>query len=150
MFRFRLDILLRLRIAERDQRRAELAKALRAEELLRAEEWSLVDEQANVAMRARELKSPGAANVDALLQTHRYEVVLATQRRQLVQQIKQVEQETERRRQALVEADRGVRVLEKLRERQAAAWRLAAERRELKELDETAVLGYARRQEARA
>src|SRR6266404_4809182 len=108
MFHFRLDILLRLRIAECDQRRAELANALRAEELLRAEERSLADQRASVAARARELKSPGAADVDALLQTHRYEVVLAAQRRQLEQQLAQVEQETERRRQALVEANRGV------------------------------------------
>ena len=38
-------------------------------------------------------------------------------------QLAQVAAESERRRQALVEADRQVRVLEKLRERQAAAHR---------------------------
>src|SRR5205085_10922129 len=100
MFRFRLESLLRLRLAERDQRRAELVNALRAEELLRGDEQSLRNQQASVAARSRELKSPGAADVDALLQSHRYEVVLAVQRRQLEQQIVQVQQETERRRQA--------------------------------------------------
>jgi flagellar FliJ protein len=150
MFQFRLQTVLRLRLAERDQRRNELAKALRAEEVLLAEEQSLVDQQAAAAARARELKSPGAADVDALLQIHRYEIVLAAQRRQLAQQIVQVQQETERRRLVLVEADRGVRVLEKLRERKAAAWRVETDRHEVKRLDEMAVLGYVRRQEAHA
>ncbi len=150
MFRFRLETLLRLRLAERDQRRAELAKALRAEELLRGEERTLEGQQSEAATRSRQLKSPGAANVDALLETHRYEIVLAAQRRQLKQQIAQVEAETERRRQALVEADRQVRVLEKLRERQAAAWTKAAQRQEVKQFDELAIVGYGRRQEAPA
>src|SRR5262245_40052555 len=123
MFHFRLQTLLRLRLAERDQRRADLAKAIRAEEMLRGEDEVLVRQQSQAAARGRELKSPGAADVDLLLQTHRYEVVLAAQRRQLAAQIAQVQAEAERRRLALVEADRQVRVLEKLRERQAAAYR---------------------------
>jgi flagellar FliJ protein len=150
MFRFRLETLLRLRLAERDQRRAELAKALRAEEMLHGEEQTLEGQQIEATARSRQLKSPGAANVDALLETHRYEVVLAAQRRQLKQQIVQVEAETERRRQALVEADRQVRVLEKLRERQAAAWTKAAQRQEMKQFDELAIVGYGRRQETPA
>src|SRR5437763_16870250 len=104
MFEFRLQTVLRLRLAERDERRSELAKALRAEEVLLADERSLGEQQASVAARARELKSPGAADVDALLQTSRYEVVLAAQRRQVAQQIAQVQQEVERRRQTLMEA----------------------------------------------
>jgi flagellar FliJ protein len=150
MFRFRLETLLRLRLAERDQRRTDLAKALRAEELLRGEEQTLEGRQIEAAARSRQLKSPGAANVDALLETHRYEVVLAAQRRQLKQQIAQVETETERRRQALVEADRQVRVLEKLRERRVAAWKKENERQEVKQFDELAIVGYGRRQEASA
>jgi flagellar FliJ protein len=147
MFRFRLETLLRLRLAERDQRRAELAKAIRAEEMLRAEERTLEQQQAEAAHRGRQLKSPGAADVDALLRTHRYEVVLTAQRRQLAAQIAQVQAESERRRQVLVEADRHVRVLEKLRERQAAAHRQQAHRLETKQFDEMAILGYVRRKE---
>jgi flagellar FliJ protein len=150
MFRFRLETLLRLRLAERDQRRAELAKALRAEELLRAEERALEGQQIEAAEHSRRLKSPGTANVDSLLEMHRYEVVLAAQRRQLKQQIVQVEAETERRRQALVEADRQLRVLEKLRQRQAAVWKRETERQEVKQFDELASVGFSRRQEAPA
>ena len=147
MFHFRLQTLLRLRSAERDQRRADLAKAIRAEEMLRGELRSLAEQQAQAVEHGRKLKSPGSADIDSLLQAHRYAVILAAQERQLAAQLAQVEQETERRRQVLVEADRQVRVLEKLRERQAAAYRKEVERREVKQFDETAILGYARRQE---
>jgi flagellar protein FliJ len=147
MFRFRLETLLRLRVNDRDQRRADLAKALRAEQMLHEEAAKLRGLQATTAQRGRALKSPGAANIDALLETHRYEVVLAAQQRQLASQLTQVQAESERRRQALVEADRQVRVLEKLRERQAAVQRNQAERREAKQLDELALLGFVYRQE---
>jgi len=148
MFHFRLETLLRLRIAERDQRRAELAKALRAEEVLRAEDQQVAEEQKILAERSRALKAPGAADVDSLLQTHRYELVLGAKRKQLALQIQQVQTETERRRLAVVEADRQVRVLEKLKERQAAAHRKDEDRQEAKLYDEMATVGYSRRREA--
>jgi flagellar FliJ protein len=148
MFRFRLETLLRLRIAERDERRGDLAKALRAEEVLRAEQTQLATAQQDLAKWSKELKLPGAANVDALLSAHRYEVVLTVQARQLTGQLEQVAAEVERRRQVLVEADRQVRVLEKLRERQAAAARLHEERQEAKRYDEVAVIGHNRREAA--
>jgi len=148
MFHFRLEILLRLRIAERDQRRAELAKALRAEEMLRAEVQQVADEQRSLAQQAAALKSPGSADVDNLLQTHRYVLVLAAKQKQLATQIEQVQAEAERRRLVVVEADRQVRVMEKLKERQAAAHRCETERQEAKQYDEMAVIGYSRRREA--
>ena len=149
-FHFRLETLLRLRIAERDQRRADLAKALRAEEMLRAEDQALSQKQAGAAEESRRLKSPGAADVDALLQTHRFELALTTQRRTLAAQIAQVQAEAERRRLTLVEADRQVRVLEKLRERQADAHRRETERLDVKQFDELATQAFVRRQEAHA
>jgi flagellar FliJ protein len=148
MFHFRLETLLRLRIAERDQRRAELAKALRAEEMLRAEDRQVAEEQNILGQRSRKLKTPGSADVDSLLQTHRYELVLSTKRKQLATQIQQVQTETERRRLVVVEADRQVRVLEKLKERQAAAHRREIDRQEAKQFDEMAVIGFSRRREA--
>ena len=147
MFHFRLETLLRLRIDERDQRLADRAKALCAEEMLRAQQASLRSEQVDMAERGRQLKSPGAGNVDALLHTHRDEIVLAARWRQLAAQMMEVAAETERRRLALVEADRQVRVLEKLRERQAAAYRQSEERRETKQFDEVAIQGFVRQQE---
>jgi flagellar FliJ protein len=139
-----------LRVSERDQRRADLAKALRALEVLQLEMVNLLSEQEQVADRARALKAPGGADVDALLATHRYELLLTVKRRQVSEQISQVEGECERRRLALVEADRNVRVLEKLRERREAEYERKTERQEAKYLDEVGILGFLQRQEAQA
>jgi flagellar protein FliJ len=149
MFHFRLQTLLRLRIADRDQRRADLAKAFRAEEVLRAEVQEMAAEQQSLAERSQALKLPGAADVDRLLATHRYELLLAAKRKQLATQIEQVQAEVERRRLAVVEADRQVRVLDKLKERQAAAHRRQSDRQEAKLYDEMATIGFSRRREAR-
>lgn len=147
-FHFRLETLLRLRIAERDERRADLAKALRAEGLLLGELRQIEVEQLQAKAKVREQSAPGAADVDGLLQTNRYQLVLKSQRGQLENQLAQVRAELERRRLALLEADRGVRVLEKLRERQQAAFRQREERQETKMLDEVAVGTFNRRREA--
>ena len=147
MFQFRLKTLLRMKIAERDERRAELAKALRAEALLQEQQAGVAQEQADVKQQARKHKSPGAGNMDRLLATNRYELVLAARATQLQGQLAQVVAESQRRRLALVEADRQVRTLEKLRERQAKAHRTAEERQESKQMDELANLGYRLAQE---
>jgi flagellar FliJ protein len=149
-FQFRLDTLQRLRSAERDERRADLAKAFAAEALLRQRMAELEAEQAGLQQAARARSSPGSADVDSLMRTHRYRLVLKAQQQQLAAQMAQVAAEVERRRQALVEADRQVRVLEKLRERQAARHRAGEERREVKVYDELAALGHLRRAEATA
>src|SRR5947207_1412330 len=117
-FRFRLETLLRLRIVERDERRAELAKAQRAEAVLQGQAGDIERERQALVGQTRQLSKPGEADVDALVRTHHHELVLRTQAQHLAGQIAQVGAELELRRQALVLADRGVRVLEKLRERQ--------------------------------
>lgn len=147
-FHFRLETLLRLRMAERDERRADLAKALRAEGMLLRELRQIELEQLQARAKVREQSTPGTADVDGLLQTNRYQLVLKAQRGQLEGQLVQVRAELERRRQALLEADRGVRVLEKLRERQLAAHRDREARLEIKVLDEVAVGAFNRRREA--
>lgn len=144
-FRFRLETLLRLRLAERDQRRADLAKALRAEDLLRQQQAQLEAEGEQIQAQARQRSAPGAADVDALLAAHRYRLVLKSRRQQVAQQMSQVAAEAERRRQVLVEADRQVRVLQKLRERKQAAHQVQELRAEVKLLDEAGSIQHARR-----
>ena len=148
-FRFRLETLLRLRLADRDLRRQELAKAQRAEDTLLGQADTLAREQNDVQELSRKLASPGAADVDRLIASHRYELVLRARSQQLVNQIEQVRGEVERRRQVLVEADRQVRVLEKLRDRQQAAHQARAEKFEQKQLDEQAMIGFTRQEATR-
>ena len=137
-FQFKLKPVLRLRIAERDDRRARLAEAYHAERILRDRLAQAEAERASVREMVRAASSPGQVDVDALLRTHRYELVVAAQVFSIQQQLKQVAEEIERRRLVLVEADRQVRVLEKLRDRQLAEFQQQEFKREMKQLDEIA------------
>jgi flagellar FliJ protein len=86
------------------------------------------------------------ADISGLLASHRYELVLKSRAMQLAEQIVQVQGEVERRRLALVEADRQVRVLEKLRERRRVEHAAGEARLEQRQLDEQAILGFHRRE----
>lgn len=145
MFRFRLQTVLKLRIAERDERRSELAKALRAAEILQERRKQLEEEMQENQELARQLSGPGSANIERIVQTHRYEALLKGTLAQLGVQEQQVAAEVERRRQILTEADRQVRVLEKLKDRQGEEARRMDQRQQVKELDEIAAVSFVRR-----
>ncbi len=138
-FNFRLTALLRLRAARRDECRAALAEAYRIDEVLRKQLDGLGSELDALREFCRRNASPGAVDIDRLVEAQRYELVARAQQRRLAQQRQTVAAEIERRRQALVEADREVCILEKLRQRQAEQHRRDEEIRESKRLDEVAV-----------
>jgi flagellar export protein FliJ len=94
--------------------------------------------------RCRRAAGPGAIDVDQLIEAQRYELNLRAQQRQLEQQRQAVAAEIERRRQALVAANRDVRVLEKLRDKQAVRHQQDENRRDIKLLDEVAQQRAAR------
>ncbi len=120
-FLFRLDPLLKLRQARRDECRAALAEALRVDEVLRKQLDGLARELEALREFCRRKSAPGGLDIDRLVEAQRYELVTRGQQQNVSQQRQTVAAEIERRRQALVEADREVRVLEKLCERQAEA-----------------------------
>jgi len=93
--------------------------------------------------QCRRAAGPGQVDVDRLLEAQRYELALRAQQRHLEQQRRNLAQEIERRREALAEAEREVKVLEKLRERQQARHQYEENRREVKLLDEVAQRQFA-------
>jgi len=137
-FKFRLATLLRIREAARDRRRAELAEAYRVEDLLRANLEHLGKEIDWLRGQCRKIAGPGTVNVDRLVDSQRYELVLRSQKNELNTQRAAVGEEIERRRQTLLAADREVRVLEKLRDKQADRHRRWENRLEIKQVDEVA------------
>jgi flagellar FliJ protein len=147
-FKFRLATLLKLREAARDERRAELAQAYRADEAL----GSLLDqaraELDSLRERCRGAVGPGAIDIDRLIELQRYEIVLKNQQRHLNEQRGRLAAEIERRRVALLAANREVRVLEKLREHQLEQHRQAENRLDIKRLDEVARLQAAAAEES--
>jgi flagellar protein FliJ len=138
VFHFRMTTLLRLRETDRDERRLELSEALRAEDILREQMDIIHAEWEWLKSRCRKAAGPGAVDVDHLLEAQRYELTLRAQEQRLTEQHARLMEEIERRRAALVAADREVKILEKLREHQAERHRREEERLAIKQLDEIA------------
>ncbi len=138
VFRFRLETLLRIRRAALDQQRARLADAYRAEAMLREQEAALLREIESIQAERRAAVADGAVAVDNALAAQRYELLLQAQRQTLAEQGRKLAEAIEQRRNAVIEADRDVRVLEKLRERRMTEHRAAEAGREMKLLDEVA------------
>jgi flagellar export protein FliJ len=148
-FHFRLATLLRLREAARDERRGRLAEAQRAEDVVVTRLRELDAELAEQRLIPITATVPGRQiNLDRLLDAERYELLLRTERLAIERQRVEISEEIERRRQALVAADREVRVLERLRDHQEELFRAEQNRREIRLLDEVATLRYSREDEA--
>ncbi len=141
-FQFRLAVLLQLREAVRDERRSQLAEAFRLADSLEAQRRQFVD-NLDELNRQRSVAT-GLIDVDRLLAASRYEAVLMLEIRNLERQQSAVATEIEKRREALVDADREVRSLEQLREAQLERHREEQERRSMKVLDEVALRGFGR------
>ncbi|MGD9632092.1 MAG: flagellar export protein FliJ [Pirellulales bacterium] len=139
-YRFRLETLQKIRSAHRDQLRAALADAYRAEQILSDQRTAVRDEMASVRASQRAALSAAAMDVNQVVEFQRYETVLESQQRLLGEQANRLAIEVERRRLAVVEADRSVRVLEKLDERRRKEHWQEQQRLETKELDEIAVM----------
>jgi flagellar export protein FliJ len=137
-FTFRLQTLLRLRESERQRRRADLAQAHEAGGLLQVQRDALQAECLAAQEQYRRSASPGELNVDQLLELRRYTTRLQAEARQLQQRQQEIGEEIERRRALLVEADRRVRTLEKLRDKQQEAFIAEQQKAEQKVHDELA------------
>ena len=137
-FTFRLAALLRLRESRRDECQAALAQAYRVDDAL-AEQFDGLDRELDALRSFRRLKvSPGAVDVDRLVEAQRYELVTQAQQQQIARQRQTLAAEIDERRRTLVEADREVRVLEKLRQRQIEQHHHKEQQHEAKRLDEVA------------
>jgi flagellar export protein FliJ len=139
-YRFRLETLRRLRALHRDQQRAALAEAYQAEQVLAEQRAELAGEQHELRRLQRSALTGGYLSVNRLVEAQRYEMVLKATEQHLAEQSQRLAVEVERRRLAAVEADRSVRVLELLDERQHREHARRQQRLDVKWLDEVAVL----------
>jgi flagellar protein FliJ len=138
-FHFRLATLLRLRETTRDERRVQLAEAHRADAELQSQLARLNVKQEQLQRECRAAAGPGEVDLSRLLEALQYASALRAQKAELRQQRQALAAEIDLRRQALIEADRDVRTLEKLRENQSQAHQQAEDRQEVKRLDEAAL-----------
>lgn len=142
-FQFRLQTLLRLREAARDERREQLAEVMRIDDALRKQLAELEGLQSEA--RALQRLGVGRVDVDRLLEAQRYEAVVALEILHVERQRAAVAEEMNKRRDALVEADREFKVLEKLREKRLQEHGAEVLAQEMKVLDEAA--GRMKREE---
>jgi flagellar export protein FliJ len=147
-FRFRLSTLLRLRENLRDECRQQLSAAQRAEDIVAARIAELDGELGGLRQHCQRVSRPGPINVDRLLEAGRYEMTLRAEQQAAQTQRATVSAEVERRRESLVEADRGVKTLEKLEEQQRTRHRFEDSRRDIKQLDAMALQLQAAQEEA--
>ena len=138
----RLQPLIKLRKATRDERRADLAKAYQAEQILQQRIDHIQTDIEQTRKDVHSMSEPGELNVDQILHGQRYEMLLKLQQREIEQQQEQLQVEVERRRQALIEADRELRVLEKLQEKKMAELLAHEQKLESRHLDEVASRKY--------
>ncbi len=137
-YRFRLATLRKLRESHRDELRGKLAEAFHATQMLEEQQSAIADEIVALQESQRRSTTGATTNVNILLEAQRYQAVLRAQQSTLRGQAKLLAAEVERRRQTVIEADREVRVLEKLDERQRLNHQQAQNRVEAREMDEIA------------
>lgn len=141
-YKFRLATLQRLREARRNEHRAALAEAFRAEQMLAESQAEVAAETEAVRELRRAATAEHYLDVNRVLEAQRYELLLKAQSQDLAKQAILLAAETERRRQTLVESDREVRALELLDERKQQEFNLEQQRHETKVLDEIATQGW--------
>ena len=136
--------MLKLREQTRDERHRDLAQAYEAERILRDRVAEFQREVMAAQNHTREGSGAGSVSVEKLLNARRYQLLMKSQIAATELQIAQVMQEVQRRRQVLIEADREVKVLEKLRERDERLHEQAIAQKEAKQLDDAALRTYLR------
>mgnify|MGYP002621758380 CR=1 FL=1 len=138
-FRFRLSTLQKLRELHRDELRMKLAEAIQAHQILDQQLLQVADELSALEASRRDAVQGGVTDVNGLLAAQRYQAVLLAQRQTIMEQARILAEESENRRQAVVEADQKVKVMEKLRDRQQEEHHHSQQLAETKRLDEVAM-----------
>ena len=141
-FKYRLAPLLKIRENVRAERQAELSKAYEAARILETELERVQKDLLRNNELGREAIQQGQISVDYLLALRRHEAFLLAQQSLGQKQLEQVRQEIERLRLLLMEADREVKVLEKLREKMKIKHLQEEALAELKQMDEVAGRRY--------
>ena len=142
-FHFRLARLLRLRETARDESRQNLSAAQQAEDRIRARIAALNDTLTSLRAQTANASQPGTIEVQRLLEADRYEITVQSQLQVALDQLQAASAEVDRCQDVLVEADREVKKLEKLRQHQVSLYERDENRRAIKQFDEAAARRHA-------
>ncbi len=142
-FKFRLKAVATLREQARDRVAEALAEVQEAQRIVN-EQIQQLDLEIDDARRQRHNASMGLVKVERLLLVQRHQLMLESQREQAVQQLQLLNEEQERRRALLIEAEKEVKAMEKLEATQRLRWEEDQLVAEQKQIDEWASTQYMR------
>jgi flagellar export protein FliJ len=125
-----------LRENVRNECHQSLAAAQKAEDVVQTRVHALNTMLADLRSQSQTASRPGQIDITRLLNADRYEAAVAAQLNAALQHREAATAEVAHRRQELIESDREVKTLEKLRHYQADRHQLEENRREVKQLDE--------------
>jgi len=148
-FQFRLDPVLRMREAVRDERRRALSQAYAVEATALEQISGVEDRMLGLLQYRRKMTAERKVNIDSLLSSQRFEAVLKAERRELENNLVNIRKEIEICRQNLIEADRDVKIIEKLKDKKKTEHNYLQEQESMKEIDEMVVMreGNAKNQD---
>jgi flagellar protein FliJ len=142
MAKFRLATLLKLRERDRDLAAKAVQDVYLAIGKLDTAQQEI--DEVNLQMNeARKQSSFGAINLNQILDAQRYQMVLAAQTAQIADHKGKLNQELERRQFALVQSQKAVKSLEKLRDQRSQAADLHALAMQQERLDEWSSIRHA-------
>lgn len=121
MQKFRLATLLKIREQERDKAAQEVMDARTAIQKLENAKQDVLDENQRMN-EFRKLSSLGTVNMQTILDSQRYQMLLTAQVQQLDDHLGKLRQELERREAALLSRQQDVKSLEKLRDQKQERW----------------------------
>jgi len=136
-FKFKFESLIKVRVNERDMLREHLARLLRRDAELLQVQQQVESERLSQLDDLRRLAGPGQVDIDSSLARRFYAGQLVGDLGDIDRNRRQLAGQIDHGRQALIQADQGVRMLEKLAEKEAAAFHYVEERRSARELEES-------------
>lgn len=142
-FVFRLESLLRYRCHRRDLCQTVLAQLLADDRRLVEQRTEYETQQANQLNEIRHLATEGSFDIDRAASRRYYIGQIARDIQQLEQHRQLVQQQIDLCQQTLLEADREVKVLEKLKEKQRLEFVTDAHKKTARELDDVWLAAHA-------
>ena len=137
-FTFRLDPLISIRDNVLKEKQAALAQAYEARRIKEDERVEVEQNIVGNLQSAREAMQSGKIDVNFLLGVRRHEMFLLVQLEEVRQQIVMIEEEIERRHQAVIEANKELKIIEKLKDKKREQYIAEENRKEIREMDEIA------------
>ena len=138
MFTFRLDPLITLRDNELKECQAELAKAYHARQMVEETRLKFEKDIEESLQSAREMMESGTIDVNFLLTLQDHKTYRTAQLAKIAEDLKQIDEEIERRRVLVVAANKELKIVEKLKEKRYEKYLEEENKAEMKILDEIA------------